>query len=76
MTGPEHYLRAGELLSGLSTIHPGPENVATAQVHATLARAAAAALSSDFSARPDGPGRERRTGTSNRGGKSGLGDPP
>jgi len=36
MTGPEHYLRAEELLSGLSTTHPDPENIATAQVHATL----------------------------------------
>jgi len=41
MTDPEHYLRAEELLSGLSTIHPDPENIATAQVHATLALAAA-----------------------------------
>jgi hypothetical protein len=41
MTGAEHYLRAEELLSGLSTIHPDPENIATAQVHATLALAAA-----------------------------------
>ncbi len=48
MTGPEHYLRAEELLSGLSTTHPAPGNLATAQVHATLALAAAAALSSDF----------------------------
>jgi len=48
MTGPEHYLRAEELLSGLSTTHPDPRNIATAQVHATLALAAATALSSDF----------------------------
>jgi hypothetical protein len=41
MTGPEHYPRAEELLSGLSTTHPDPENIATAQVHATLALAAA-----------------------------------
>jgi hypothetical protein len=39
MTGPEHYLRAGELLSGLSTTHPEPGNITTAQVHATLAPA-------------------------------------
>ena len=48
MPGPEHYLRAEELLSGLSATHPDPGNIATAQVHATLALAAAAALSSDF----------------------------
>jgi hypothetical protein len=30
MTGPEHYLRAEELLSGLSTTHPDPETIATA----------------------------------------------
>jgi hypothetical protein len=48
VTGPGHYRRAGELLSGLSTTHPDPENIATAQVHATLALAAATALSSDF----------------------------
>ena len=48
MTGPEHYLRAEELLSGLSTTHPDPGNIATAQVHATLALAAATDLSSDF----------------------------
>ena len=46
MTGPEHCLRAEELLSG--TTYPDPENIATAQVHATLALAAATALSSDF----------------------------
>jgi len=28
MTGPEHYLRAEELLSGLSTTYPDPENIA------------------------------------------------
>ena len=48
MTGPEHYLRAEELLSGLSTTHAEPQNIATAQVHATLALTAATALSSDF----------------------------
>jgi hypothetical protein len=48
MTGPEHYLPAEELLSGISTTHPDPENITTAQVHATLALAAATALSSDF----------------------------
>jgi len=48
MTGPEHYWRAEELLSGLSTTHPDPENIATARVHAMLALAAATALSSDF----------------------------
>ena len=48
MTGPEHYLRAGELLSGLSTTHPEPGNITTAPVHATLAPAAATALNSDF----------------------------
>ena len=30
MTGPERYLRAEELLSGLNTTHPDPENIATA----------------------------------------------
>jgi hypothetical protein len=30
MTGPEHYLRAEELLSGLTTTHPDPGNIATA----------------------------------------------
>jgi len=30
MTGPEHYLRAEELLSGLSATHPDPETIATA----------------------------------------------
>ena len=48
MTGPEHYLRAGELLSGLSTTHPDPGNIATAPVHAMPSLAAATALSSDF----------------------------
>jgi len=34
-----------------STTHPDPEHVATAQVHATLALIAAAALSNDFGSR-------------------------
>ena len=41
MTGLEHYLRAEELLSGAT--YPDPGNIATAQVHATLALAAAMA---------------------------------
>ena len=48
MTGPEHYQRAQEILSGLSTTHRDPEHIAAAQVHATLALAAATALGSDF----------------------------
>jgi hypothetical protein len=64
MTGPERYLRAGELLSGLSTTHPEPGNIATAQVHATLALAAATALSSDFTSHADTGACRQAAGTS------------
>lgn len=64
MTGPEHYLRAGELLSGLSTTHPEPENIATPQVHATLALAAATALSSDFRSHAETGAGRQAAGTS------------
>ena len=62
MTGPEHYLRAQELLSGLSTTHPDPGNIATAQVPATLA--AATALSSDFRSHTETDARRQAAGTS------------
>jgi len=64
MTGPEHYLRAEELLSGLSTTHPDPENITTAQVHATLALAAATALSSDFRSHAETGAWRQAAGTS------------
>lgn len=56
MTGPEHYRRAEQLLAEAG--HQGaegviwvrPENLAAAQVHATLALTAATALP------PGGPG--------------------
>lgn len=50
MTGPEHYQRAESLLSMRPTSYPGvkqppsAEDVARAQVHATLALAAATVL--------------------------------
>ncbi|MFC8583341.1 hypothetical protein ACFUGD_02010 [Streptomyces sp. NPDC057217] len=49
MTGPEHYRKAEQLLAEATTDGPEgvyfvrPENLAAAQVHATLALAAAAA---------------------------------
>ena len=64
MTGPEHYLRAGKLLSGLSTTHPEPGNIATAQVHATLALAAATALSSDSRSHTETSAWHQAAGTS------------
>ncbi len=55
MTGPEHYRRAEQLVESVTRIdgdeisvvnnHPG--RIAAAQVHATLALAAATALDSD-----------------------------
>ncbi len=62
MTGPEHYLRAEELLSG--TTYPDPENIATAQVHAMLALAAATALSSDFRSHAETDAWRQAAGTS------------
>jgi len=54
VTGPEHYRKAGELLRewtektpsvmGPGIQHPTPAEVALAQVHATLALAAATAV--------------------------------
>jgi hypothetical protein len=55
MTGPEHYAAAEQLLAGVTpdATHPDgsqviradePETIAAAQVHATLALAAATAL--------------------------------
>jgi len=64
MTGPEHYLRAEELLNDLSTTHPGPGNIATARVHATLALAAATALSSDFRSQSETDAWRQAAGTS------------
>ena len=64
MTGPEHYLRAEELLSGLSATHPDPGNIATAQVHATLTLAAATALSSDFRSHAETDAWRQAAGTS------------
>jgi hypothetical protein len=64
MTGPEHYLRAEELLSGLTTTHPDPGNIATAQVHATLALVAATALSSDFGSHAETDAWRQAAGTS------------
>lgn len=55
MTGPEHYRKAQELLGDSRRV---PEQVAAiAQVHATLALAAATALSSDL---PDADARAWR----------------
>ena len=55
MTGPEHYRKAEELLGDSRRV---PEIVsAVAQVHATLALAAATALSSDL---PDADARAWR----------------
>ena len=62
MAGPEHYLRAEELLSG--TTRPDPGNIATAQVHATLAIAAATALSSDFTSHAETGAWHQAAGTS------------
>jgi hypothetical protein len=64
MTGPEHYAEAERLLAeGRPRVIPGygevtttdlnPESVAAAQVHATLALAAATALSDDCGLRGD-----------------------
>jgi len=64
ITGPEPCLRAEELLSGLSTTHPDPGNIATAQVHATLALAAATALSSDFRSHAETGAWRQAAGTS------------
>jgi len=47
MTGPEHYRLAEELLTEACETHdgqPADTNIARAQVHATLALAAATAL--------------------------------
>jgi hypothetical protein len=64
VTGPEHYLRAEELLSGLSMTHPDPKNITTAQqVHATLTLAAATALSSDFRSHAETDAWRQATGT-------------
>jgi hypothetical protein len=57
-------LRAEELLSGLSTTYPDPEDIATAQVHATLALAAATALSSDFRSHTETGAWRQAAGTS------------
>lgn len=65
MTGPEHYQQAERLAAGvtLSGTHPDgspivrsdePQTIALAQVHATLALAAATALSNGGA--PDGSG--------------------
>jgi hypothetical protein len=62
MTGPQHYLRAEEPLSG--TTHPDPGNIATAQVHATLAVAAATALSSDVRSHAETDAWRQAAGTS------------
>ncbi len=61
MTGPEHYEKAQELLReyeeprpaglfGGKVQHPTPDEIARAQVHATLALAAATALTIPVSA--------------------------
>jgi hypothetical protein len=56
MTGPEHYREAERRLRGTrasggqdrpTTYSPTPDDIAVAQVHATLALAAATALYSD-----------------------------
>ena len=47
MTGPEHFRRAEDLLASISQGHPAGEVIAMAQVHATLANAAAVALAAD-----------------------------
>ena len=63
MTGPEHYREAEQLLAGvtLDATHPDgspvirsdePQTLAAAQVHATLALAAATAMGCPS---PDGP---------------------
>lgn len=50
MTGPEHYQEAERLVAGIlegrydESERPGSEMLAIAQVHATLAQAAATAL--------------------------------
>jgi hypothetical protein len=50
-TGPEHYQRAERLLApALDGRHPTPEEVARAQVHATLALAAATAMAASGTA--------------------------
>ena len=64
MTGPEHYLRAGELLSGLSTAYPDPEDIATAREHLSFALAAATALSSDFRSHAETDAWRQAAGTS------------
>jgi hypothetical protein len=80
MTGPEHYARAERLIAGVTMdgTHPDssaiirndePETIAAAQVHATLALAAATALkdgdegmgSSDYNAWVDAASEWKRT---------------
>ena len=64
MTGPEHQQHAGELLGGLGTTdHPDPEHIA-AQVHATLALAAATALGNDFGSHAETDAWRQAAGTS------------
>lgn len=60
MTGPEHYREAERLIKGLTTdtgavyVEDGNEQIlALAQVHATLALAAATAMSAPLDAEPD-----------------------
>jgi hypothetical protein len=55
MTGPEHYIEAERLLSGRNSLpeydaRPTAEDIAAAQVHATLALAAATATQTSVSA--------------------------
>jgi hypothetical protein len=47
VNGPEHYRQAERLLRNEPWLPPTPAEVARAQVHATLALAAATALTTD-----------------------------
>lgn len=57
MTGPEHYIEAERLLSGRNSLpeydaQPTAEDIAAAQVHATLAAAAGGQPVAEVSATP------------------------
>jgi hypothetical protein len=73
MTGPEHYLEAERLLTeaavegGEGTYFVRPENLTAAQVHATLAHAAATALISPSNSAAESNAWREVAGTSTTG---------
>lgn len=66
MTGPEHYRKAEELLAALDQFESGSSlevgTLAEAQVHATLASAAATVGTSDYAAWLAVAGKPKETG--------------